>query len=152
MSVLLVRHGKAGNRETWQGPDEERPLTAAGRRQAEALVHVLSGVRVAKVLSSHYLRCRQTVEPLAQARKLKIKNADALVEGSAIDDALQLITSLDDAVLCSHADVIAGVVLELRNRKVRMHGGTQWDKGSTWALTVRRGVVVEGRYLPPPDD
>ena len=36
-SVVLVRHAKAGARESWDGPDELRPLDAKGRKQAAAL-------------------------------------------------------------------------------------------------------------------
>ena len=36
-TVHLVRHAHAGDAERWEGPDELRPLTAKGRRQAERL-------------------------------------------------------------------------------------------------------------------
>src|SRR4051812_37770906 len=42
IAVLLVRHGKAGSSDRWEGPDEERPLTPAGRAQARRLAEVLS--------------------------------------------------------------------------------------------------------------
>jgi 8-oxo-dGTP diphosphatase len=41
VSVLLVRHAKAGDREKWEAPDDLRPLTAKG--EAQALVDVLAG-------------------------------------------------------------------------------------------------------------
>jgi phosphohistidine phosphatase SixA len=147
---MLVRHAKAGDRGVWDQPDELRPLTKSGRRQAEALVQLLGAVRVAHVVSSPYVRCRQTVQPLAEARKLTLRDSDALAEGATCAAALRLIESLDDAVLCSHGDVIAAVVLELADRHITLHGGMQWEKASTWAFTVRGGAVVEGRYLPPP--
>src|SRR2546423_8856117 len=36
-TVLLWRHGDAGERDAWQGDDDLRPLTAAGHRQAKVL-------------------------------------------------------------------------------------------------------------------
>jgi phosphohistidine phosphatase SixA len=150
VSVLLVRHAKAGDREQWTSRDELRPLTKSGQRQAEGLVKQLSEYRISRVLSSPYTRCRQTVEPLARAHKLSVLDSDELAEGASIGEALEFIASLDDAVLCSHADVIAGVVLELAERRVPLRGALQWEKGSTWDLTMRGGAVVEGRYLPPP--
>jgi 8-oxo-dGTP diphosphatase len=147
---MLVRHAKAGDREGWNQPDALRPLTKSGRRQAEALVQLFNGVRVAQVLSSPYVRCHQTVQPLAEARKLTVRHSDALAEGATCAAALQLIASLDDAVLCSHGDVVAAVVMELAGRHITLHGGMRWEKASTWAFTVRGGAVVEGRYLPPP--
>ena len=66
MTVYVVRHGKAGSRSGWTEPDDQRPLTKAGRRQAGALADMLAGDHVTRVLSSPYVRCRQTVEPLAE--------------------------------------------------------------------------------------
>ena len=35
MTILLVRHARAGSRKDWDGPDEKRPLSKKGRRQAD---------------------------------------------------------------------------------------------------------------------
>ncbi len=70
MSVLLVRHAKAGDRDKWGPRDDLRPIRAAGEAQAEALVDQLAHFHVERVLSSPYLRCTQTVAPLAAARAL----------------------------------------------------------------------------------
>ncbi len=40
--VLLVRHAKAGKRGDWPGDDDDRPLDAAGRAQAQRLVDLLA--------------------------------------------------------------------------------------------------------------
>ena len=42
MTPLLVRHASAGDADDWRGDDRLRPLDAKGRRQAEALVLLLS--------------------------------------------------------------------------------------------------------------
>ncbi|MFN2582854.1 MAG: hypothetical protein ABR498_08965 [Candidatus Dormibacteria bacterium] len=39
----LIRHADAGDREQWSGPDELRPLSDKGRRQARDLVALLGG-------------------------------------------------------------------------------------------------------------
>src|SRR5207302_617517 len=39
---------------------------------------------------------------------------------------------------------------ELDEAGVPLDGGLRWKKASTWALEVRGGKVVSGRYLPPP--
>ena len=66
VASYLVRHAKAGSRERWTAPDRDRPLTAAGRVQAAALTRLLQATtRV--VSSSPYLRCVETVAPLAEA-------------------------------------------------------------------------------------
>ncbi len=50
--VYLVRHAKAGDRQAWPGDDLSRPLSKTGRRQAKALVRVLSGRMIERILSS----------------------------------------------------------------------------------------------------
>jgi phosphohistidine phosphatase SixA len=153
VTVFLVRHAKAGSRERierWDGPDRERPLTKSGRRQAEGLVGLLAEDAVTRVLSSPYVRCMQTVESLAAARHLTVEADGRLAEGAGADAALGLITALDAAVLCSHADVIAAVVMTLADQGTPLRPALAWDKGSTWALEVSDGRVVSGRYLPPP--
>jgi 8-oxo-dGTP diphosphatase len=150
MSVLLIRHADAGNRHRWTGPDEARPLTDLGWRQARGLVELLAGERIGRILSSPYLRCRQTVEPLAQSRGLPIEDSPALIENAPIDPVLTLIAEVGDAALSTHGDIVGGVIEHLTRRAVPLEGGLQWEKASTWILTVANGQVVQGRYVPPP--
>ena len=79
--VFLVRHAKAGDRSTWQGDDDGRPLTKAGRRQARALVDVFAGRPINRIVSSPAVRCVDTVEPLAEARGLAVEVRNELREG-----------------------------------------------------------------------
>jgi len=71
--MYLVRHAKAGSRSAWSGPDDLRPLTKTGRRQADALGDLLAERRVTRVVSSPSVRCRQTVEPLETRAELIFK-------------------------------------------------------------------------------
>ena len=70
MIVYLVRHARAGKRGEWEGDDRLRPLDERGVRQAQGLVEQLSGRELRRILSSPYVRCVQSVEPLAEARGL----------------------------------------------------------------------------------
>jgi 8-oxo-dGTP diphosphatase len=151
--VFLVRHAKAGNREKWQEPDELRPLTKPGWQQAEALAGVLGGERVAALVSSPYVRCVQTLEPLGDALDLPVQEHDALAEGGPYPPALELVGSvaaLGPVALSTHGDVQEVSVQSLAARGVPLEGPLDFAKGSTWVLTVRLGEVVAGRYAPPP--
>lgn len=150
MTVFLVRHAKAGARGGSAGPDEERELSDPGRRQAAGLVELLAAERVDRVLSSWYPRCVQTVEPLAHARGLPVEVDDGLAEGADPQALLARAAGLDHCVLCSHGDVVGGVVYGLGRSGVRLEGGQRWEKASTWALEVAGGRVSAARYLPPP--
>ena len=132
MSVLLVRHAKAGDREKWEAPDDLRPLTAKGEAQAEALVDLLAGYEIDRVLSSPYLRCTQTVAPLAAARGLAVEPCDDLAEGegrAGIALTRRLLEAPAYTVLCSHGDVIEEALDALGVQR-----GDFTRKGATWVL------------------
>lgn len=141
--ILVLRHGAAGDRSTWEGPDRDRPLTKKGRRQAEALVELYTPYGVARILSSPYRRCVETVEPLADATGIELEIADALAEGAY--GASQLAESASReargaVVLCTHGDIIWDLI-----------GGGPASKASTWVLLpTKKGLKSEG-YLGPPD-
>lgn len=151
MTVYVVRHAKAGSRSSWSGPDDLRPLTKAGRRQADALVELLGDVGITRIVSSPYVRCRQTVEPLAQRTRLPVDLSDALAEGAPLAEVLRLIEKVSDepAALCTHGDVIDALLDHLRDHEVPVVGDAS-EKGSTWALETHSGTVVAARYLEPP--
>lgn len=150
--LYLVRHAKAGDRSAWRGPDDLRPLTKAGRRQADSLVELLAAAQIERVVSSPYVRCRQTVEPLAESRRLPVDLADALAEGAPLADALALLekVSLAPTALCSHGDVIGDVIDHLVSERVPVGDDWRLEKGSAWELVVKRGEIVAARYLAPP--
>ncbi|HEX2047206.1 MAG TPA: phosphoglycerate mutase family protein [Acidimicrobiales bacterium] len=141
--MLLVRHAEAGDRHRWDGRDEDRPLSEEGRAQAEALTDVLAGYEIARILSSPYLRCTQTVEPLAAARGLPAEPSDDLAEGAgrvALMRVRSLLEAQGDTVLCTHGDVVEEVLDGLGVRR-----SDETAKGATWVLGPG-----QARRLPPP--
>ena len=147
----LVRHAKAGDRSKWTEDDRLRPLSKAGRRQAEALVRSFNGLRFDRILSSPFVRCEQTVRPLALDRGLRIEPAEELAEGAPLEGLLQLVAELDEdaVVVCGHGDLIPEAIEHLRSLGVPADDGPT-KKGSTWILEREGGAVVRARYLPPP--
>jgi len=112
--MLLIRHARAGQRDDWSGDDRRRPLDERGRKQAADLVAALSKYRLARILSSPYDRCVQTVEPLAHALGLEVEIRDELGEEWQLDEGVELVRSLldQDVALCGHgglSDALAGV-------------------------------------------
>lgn len=110
MTVVLLRHASAGDRVEWTGDDRLRPLDKKGRKQADALVDTLRALGVTRVLSSPYVRCTQTVEPLADALSVEIEVDDRLAEGAGRTAALELLDGLRDAVACTHGDIVVEVL------------------------------------------
>jgi 8-oxo-dGTP diphosphatase len=75
VAIYLVRHAKAGNRRDWHGEDDLRPVSPSGQRQADAIADTIADVGVERIVSSPYVRCRQTVDPLAQRLRLPVERA-----------------------------------------------------------------------------
>jgi 8-oxo-dGTP diphosphatase len=150
LSVYVVRHGKAGHRETWAGDDDtQRPLTKAGRRQAEALSDRLADAGVKTLWSSPYVRCVQSLEPLADRLGLTLQTDERLAEGVDFENTLELIREAGDgAVLCTHGDVLTDVVNALVRRGTRLTTPPEWRKGSVWVLDRD---LTEAAAEPPPD-
>jgi phosphohistidine phosphatase SixA len=147
----LMRHAKAGDRRRWTEDDRLRPLSTKGRAQAEGLVRAFRGLAVGRVLSSPYVRCEQTVRPVALDRGLPVEPWDGLAEGTALADLMTMIADLHDVAVigCSHGDLILAVIDHLRSAGVPTDDGPT-KKGSTWLLEREGGAVVRARYLPPP--
>jgi len=61
--VGVLRHAHARPKSAWAQADAERPLVQAGRTQAIAVVETLAAYAPARVVSSPWTRCLQTVEP-----------------------------------------------------------------------------------------
>jgi phosphohistidine phosphatase SixA len=106
LSVILLRHASAGDRGAWDGDDILRPLDKRGRKQASKLRDELRARGVKRVVSSPYVRCMQTVAPLG----LEIVPDERLAEGASERDTRELLATLDDAVACTHGDVVENVL------------------------------------------
>jgi hypothetical protein len=104
VTSILLRHASAGHRDDWDGDDWQRPLDARGSRQAGELVELLRPFGVTRVLSSPYVRCVATVEPLAAALGLPVEQDDRLAEGAGAAP-LEFLNE-DGCLSCTHGDVI----------------------------------------------
>ena len=134
MSVLLVRHARAGERDEWDGDDRLRPLDERGLRQAAALASVLEKLGATRLVSSPYARCIETLEPAASRLGLRIEARVELAEGATPAEVRAVASP--GAALCTHGDVIDALL-----------PGRRAKKGSVWVLD---DDLRPERYLPPP--
>jgi 8-oxo-(d)GTP phosphatase len=132
VTSVLLRHASAGDRDRWPVADRLRPLDARGRWQAAALVELLRPLGVSRVVSSPYVRCIETVEPLAGALEVPVEPDDRLAEGAG-QAAAELLRE-PGVVCCTHGDIVEAVL------------GRGLKKGA--AVVLRGGHVV--REIPPP--
>jgi len=155
LTIYLVRHAKAGERNVWDADDRLRPLSGRGHLQARGLIEVLADTQFDRVLSSPYVRCMETVVPIAGDRGVAIEPVDALAEGAGLVEVLALLGkhTAHGAVFCTHGDVIPMLLSHYADNGIDIGSAPQWPKGSTWALdTDATGEVTAARYLPPPPD
>lgn len=152
MSLYLVRHAKAGERSGWNGDDEARPLSKKGRRQSDALALRLAPLTTGLLVSSPYVRCVETLEPLGAAIGSSVHVDERLAEEQPAPAAIQLLDELDEgSVLCSHGDVIPATIHELVRRGLDLRSAPDWRKASVWVIDRnRRGRYTRARAWPPP--
>lgn len=147
MAVHLVRHAVAARRGSWHQPDDLRPLTNRGLVQALAIADALRPLDIARILSSRYVRCVQTVQPLADKLDLGIELHPALAEEAPFDTTWALVEELascgDDVVLSSHGNVIPPILDRLHRSGIQVDA-REWScrKGSIWTLDVSDGAVT----------
>lgn len=153
-TVLVVRHATAGRKSRFKGDDAQRPLDKRGRAQAEALVPQLLAFGATDVYAADRLRCRQTVEPLAEELGVAVHNEPALTEEAyakspkrARQRMLRIAEEEGTPVICSQGKVIPDLVAwwcardGVRADKSRNH------KGSTWVLSLSAGRLVAADHI-----
>jgi 8-oxo-(d)GTP phosphatase len=117
-ALVVLRHARAQKRSSWQGPDNERPLTRHGRLQAQSLVPVLSAYGVTRILSSDSKRCVKTVAPYADDHVLPVEALSGINEESATPDSVNeavamVLAQKESTVLCSHRPVLPEILAAL---------------------------------------
>jgi broad specificity phosphatase PhoE len=170
--VELVRHAKAYRRDQWWGKaDRERPLTEQGMTQARRLVgQLLAQGPVTGLYSSPFVRCVQTLEPLAELSSIKIVTEPALGEASTLpvhDDGDAWVASAwlggravafldrivsqhagERVVVCSHGDVIPAVMALLVGRDGLALENVRCRKGGRFTLVFDGTVCSEVTVSP----
>jgi phosphohistidine phosphatase len=81
MNLYILRHAIAEPRETPGYNDEDRPLTKDGIRKMKAVANGMRklGLEFGRLLSSPYLRARQTAEIVAAVFKMELEVWEPLI-------------------------------------------------------------------------
>lgn len=149
--IYIVRHAHAGNRSDWSGPDHKRPISHKGVRQAKALANYLAKNGAKQIFTSPFLRCVQTVAPLAHTLGLGYVDLPELAEGSPPEGAAALLrTAKKGSVICSHGDVLISLVSHLAAHGAPIDPKTEIQKAAVWRLKLDDGRVTKAKYIPPP--
>jgi len=68
IELYFLRHADAGDPLAWTAPDEQRPLSGKGEKQADRLARFLAGTafRPDAIITSPKVRAAQTAQPLGE--------------------------------------------------------------------------------------
>lgn len=153
-TVLLVRHAKAGRRDRFKGPDEQRPLEPAGYRQSLALVPNLLAFGAQDIYSAEPLRCVQTVAPLAEELGVEVEIEPLLGDigyaadpDKARDRIRSLVSTQRVRVLCSQGDTIPDLVRWWAAQDGMRLSPARTRKGSVWVLSFAGERLVAADHL-----
>ena len=154
MELYLLRHAHAGDPASWDGPDEDRPLSDKGERQADRLGRFLAdiGFKVDTIISSPKVRAVQTANIVAKRQGLTA-GEDARLAGEV--SILTLEAILRDAgdplrtMVVGHDPDFSELVATLCDA-----GTVPMRKGALARIDVARPLGPGGgtlRWLVPPD-
>jgi len=107
----------------------------------------------ARLVSSPYLRCVQTLEPTAIGLALPIETTDLLAEGAGGDGAAELLLSLarsGSIAYCTHGDVVFEVASLVASTGVALDGPRDVPVASAWLFDVDDGRFVGARFVEQP--
>ena len=87
MQLYFLRHGEA-DWPGWTKPDDERPLTDFGKKEARQVAKFLNRLKVKPdlIVSSPLPRALQTAEAAAEELKAKLRQDEALEPGFGISE------------------------------------------------------------------
>ena len=155
MRILVVRHGHAEPKQSWSGDDSDRPLIARGRTQAQALASTLSTSNPTRIIASPAVRCRQTIEPLAERCRLPVELSSSLAPeagGAAATFVYELVATEPASscvVLCTHREVLVRLLPRLADSSgVKLGHRLPGAKGGVWMLNFRKKRLVKVGYRP----
>ena len=152
--IYLLRHAHAGDPMAWEGPDDERPLSDKGEKQAERLGRFLAdvGFRADRILTSPKIRAARTAEIVAGHIGVSVEVDDRLARALGLGELEALLRDLGDParpVLVGHdpdfSELVA-VLCDTSNVPMR--------KGALARIDAERPLEPGGgtlRWLVPPD-
>lgn len=133
-TLILVRHGKAESRKSWQGSEATRPITPLGSAASYALGRELACYAPNRIVSSPWKRCVETVATFAHDSSLSIEQIAELTEDhhenkpkSTLSVLISEIQNLDcntqnteaninnSTVMCLHRPIIGTFFAHLRD-------------------------------------
>jgi phosphohistidine phosphatase len=154
VELYVLRHAHAGDPMRWTGPDERRPLSQKGHRQADAVARHLAALHVAvnAIVSSPKLRAIETAEAVASALGRPIIIDDRLGGGLEVAALEAMLADLGDpqrVIIVGHDPDFSGLVADLAGAaSIPMRKGALARLDAARPLSSGSAIL---RWLLPPD-
>lgn len=162
MKLLIVRHGKAEDRDDWQAkklPDGERPLTFEGIEEFTHVAEALPGLvsTMDRIYTSPFRRALQTAEILSKTYpNSKLITTETLLQGTPWKDVQTFLLKLEwskDGVVSivgheNHLSIILSNLISCTDENL-----VRFKKGGSALVDLElRETKVIGKllwFLPP---
>lgn len=122
MKLYFLRHGKA-DWPAWNKPDDERPLTPKGRKEAHKVARLLKELEVAPfILTSPLPRAQQTAAIAAKVLDAQIREEEALRPGFSAARLAPLLNAFpeESQMLVGHEPDFTRTIFELTGARTKL--------------------------------
>lgn len=123
IDLIFLRHGLA-DWPNWKGPDDDRPLTDAGKKETNEVAAFLAGlgVRPQKIITSPLPRASQTAEIAAQHLNAPLSISECLAKGFSAPKLSKLLDEekVNDVMLVGHEPDFSSVIEKLTGGDVKL--------------------------------
>jgi phosphohistidine phosphatase SixA len=139
-TFILLRHAEKVN-----GGSKNPMLTEGGKKRAELLVSLFKNTPIQAVYATSFIRTRETVDPLAKARSLEIREYEAF-KPEPIDKILKD-SDIGTVLICGHSNNIPWIANYLTGDK-NFKNFDDNEYGNVLIVTVaERGKVTSVTWL-----
>ena len=154
LELYLLRHAHAGDPGAWDGPDERRPLSDKGEKQADRLGRFLAGIgfQADAIITSPKVRAAHTARIVAHALGLPVREDDRLGGDVELETLESIVRDAGDparVMVVGHDPDFSDLVATLCGA-----AGLPMKKGALARIDVDRPLEPGGgtlRWLVPPD-
>ncbi len=153
VELYFLRHADAGDPLAWEGPDEDRPLSGKGERQAERVARLLGAgaTRPDAVISSPKLRAFQTARIVAAEIGLEVAINDRLADDldvASLDALVEEAGFPGRPLLVGHDPDFSATVSALVGADILVRKGALVRVDADLPLSTGAGEL---HWLIPPD-
>jgi len=150
VQLLLIRHAAAVARGTSGVADDDRPLTAKGRKRFQAAAAGLRRIvdRPDLLLTSPLPRARATAEIAAQAFGRIEPRTEPALAGDSVSRIMAVLEKVAESELVAvvgHEPLLSGLLAELLGS--RDAGRLEFKKGGAALVDLPRGPAAGGNLI-----